>query len=216
MKNLLFAILPLFLLMSCSSSEVPVSTDSTQSWKIIVALGDSLTAGYGLPVSVSYPSQLERRLTGKSYNYRIVNAWISGDTSAWLLSRLDWVLDGQPSSLIILCIGANDAFQWKDTSEIEQNIRNIIEKIQSKKIPILFAGMRAPLNLWGEYGKKYEAIFPKLAKEYDLVFMPFLLQGVSLKAELNQDDRIHPTASGYTIVVDNLLEILEDEKLIKK
>lgn len=76
--------------------------------------------------------------------------------------------------------------------------------------------MRAPLNLWGEYGKKYEAIFPKLAKEYDLVFMPFLLQGVSLKAELNQDDRIHPTASGYTIVVDNLLEILEDEKLIKK
>jgi acyl-CoA thioesterase I len=129
---------------------------------------------------------------------------------------MEWLLSEETPALAILCIGANDAFQGKSVEDIEKNIRTIIELLQSKNIPILFAGMKAPLNLGGDYGRKYEAMFPRLADEYDLVFMPFFLQGVALKASLNQDDRIHPTREGYTIVVENLLEILEDENLIEK
>ncbi len=206
----------IFLLVSCGSDTSQDDENNTGSGKVILALWDSLTAGYWLPQSESYPSQLERRLKVESYNYQIINAWISGDTSAWLLSRLDWVLEWDLPHLVILCIGANDAFQGKPVDEIEKNIRTIIERIQSKNIPILFAGMKAPLNLWGEYGITYEKIFPKLAKEYDLAFIPFFLKWVALKAEYNQDDRIHPTASGYTIVVDTLYEALLDNKLIKK
>ena len=216
MIQILLSIISLFLLFSCSSKQVSNIPMDTNSWWVILALWDSLTAGYGLPESDSYPSQLERRLNEKSYNYRIINAWISGDTSAWLLSRLDWVLDGNRLDLVILCIGANDAFQWKSIEEIEKNIRTIIERIQSKNIPILFAGMKAPLNLGNEYGRSYEAMFSRLAKEYKLRFIPFLLKGVALKADLNQEDRIHPTASGYAIVVDTIFEALESHKLIKK
>jgi len=150
----------------------------------------------------------------------VQNAGISGDTSAGLLSRMDWLLaSSDPSantsefSFAILCIGGNDAFQGKSPEDIEKNIRAIIEKLQAKKIPILFAGMKAPLNLGGEYGKQYEAIFPRLAKEYDLVYMDFFLEGVALKANLNQDDRIHPTREGYAIIVENLMKILESDFL---
>jgi acyl-CoA thioesterase I len=149
-------------------------------------------------------------------NYKLINAGISWDTTAGLLSRLDWALEWDTPSLVILCIGANDAFQGKDTTEIEKNLRQIIEKIQAKEIPILLAGMRAPLNLGIEYSKKYESLFPKLAKEYKLVFMPFFLEWVALKAQYNQDDRIHPNKAGYTIVVDNLMEILEGEGMVGK
>ncbi len=216
-------LISLTLLVSCGTTSTPVPPQSENTQKTILALGDSLTAWYGLPVTDSYPSQLQARLREKGYNYTLQNAWVSGDTSAGLLSRIDWLLEGMSPAgtggqggfaLAILCIGANDAFQWKDPTEIESNIRAIIEKLQAKNIPILFAGMRAPLNLWGQYGKRYEAIFPKLAKEYDLVYMDWFLDWVALKANLNLDDRIHPNRAGYTIVVNNLMEILEGEDLV--
>jgi acyl-CoA thioesterase I len=212
----LFSLISLLLLASCGSVDTLPISEIPKTEKIILALGDSLTAGYGLPESENYPTQLEAKLRAKSYNYRIINAWISGDTTDLLLARLDWILDGSGSipSLAILCIGANDAFQAKSVIEIEKNIRTIIESLQSKNIPILFAGMKAPLNLGGEYGWSYEAIFPKLAKEYKLPFMPFFLEGVALKGSLNQEDRIHPNRSGYALIVENLMKILEDEKLI--
>jgi acyl-CoA thioesterase I len=216
MQKYLLFIFSFFLLASCSSEIASPTVTETVSHKTILALGDSLTAGYGLPMSDAYPSQLEARLREKWYNYRLINAGISWDTTAGLLSRLDWALEWDAPSLVILCIGANDAFQWKDTTEIEKNLRQIIQKIQSKNIAILFAGMRAPLNLGGEYRKQYEALFPKLAKEYSLVYMPFFLEWVALKANLNQDDRIHPTKEWYAIVVKNLMEILEGEKLAGK
>ena len=214
MKYLIFLI-SLFLLASCGSETTPIP-QVPKIEKTILALGDSLTAGYGLPESDAYPSQLEARLREKSYNYRFINAWISGDTTAGLLSRMDWLLEWAPPALAILCIGGNDAFQWKSPADIEKNLRQIIEKITDKNIPILFAGMRAPLNLGWEYGKQYEAIFPKLAKEYDLAYMDFFLAGVALKWSLNQDDRIHPNKAGYAIIVENLMEVLEDEELIMK
>lgn len=182
----------------------------------ILALGDSLTAWYGLPEAESYPSQLQKLLKDKSYNYRIINAWISWDTSAWLLSRIDWVLEGNNPSVAILCIGANDAFQGKSIEDIESNIRTIIERLKSKKIPILFAGMKAPLNLGDKYWESYEALFPRLADEYNLPYIPFLLQGVALKPEFNQEDRIHPTASWYAIVADTVYNALITNKLISK
>lgn len=224
MKIVLFFLFSLFVFTACgSSNRLPTVTDNVPIQKTILALGDSLTAGYGLPEGDSYPSQLEKKLKEKGYNYHVQNAWVSGDTSAELLSRMDWLLDSSGSTrsgntsefqLAILCIGGNDAFQWKSADDIEKNIRVIIEKLQAKKIPILFAGMKAPLNLGGEYGKQYEAIFPRLAKEYNLVFMDFFLDGVALNAKLNQDDRIHPTREGYAIVVENLMKILKDKELV--
>ncbi len=204
------------LLSACTVQEpmtvVPLPTRTST----ILALGDSLTIGYGLPEPESYPSQLQDQLSTRGYNYRVENAWISWDTSAGLLSRLDWVLEGDSPSLIILCIWGNDAFQGKSVADIEINIRTIIEKIKSKKIPMLLAGMVAPYNLWMDYRREYDSLFPKLAKEYALPFMPFLLEWVALKSDLNQADRIHPNTAGYTIVVRNLIQVLEREKLINK
>ncbi len=212
-----FFLFSVFLLTSCGASEpAKLSTTVPETPKTILALGDSLTAGYGLPESDSYPSQLEKKLREVGYDYRLINAWISWDTTAWLLSRLDWVLEWDTPSLVILCIGANDAFQGKSVADIESNLRSIIEKIQSKNIAILFAGMRAPLNLGWDYGSAYEAIFPRIAKEYKLPFMPFFLQWVALKWTLNQDDRIHPNKEWYAVVVENLVKVLEKEKLITK
>lgn len=214
--SLLFIFLS-FLMASCSSNS---DTSEQTTWEkvthTILALGDSLTAWYGLPADQSYPAQLEAGLKTAGYQYALQNAWISWDTTSQVLARLDWLLEWQKFDLVILCIWANDAFQGKNTDDIEKNLRTILEKIKAKNISILFAGMRAPLNLGGEYGKRYEAIFPKLAKEYNLVFMPFFLEWVALKANLNQDDRIHPTREGYAIIVENLMEILEEENLIKK
>ncbi len=202
-------------LSACVSEQVEVPSVTTEP-KIILALWDSLTAGYGLPADQSYPAQMQTQLASLGYDYTVQNAWISWDTSAQVLARIDWLLDGAEYDLVILCIGANDAFQWKSVADIEANIKAIIEKVQGKDIPILLAWMRAPFNLWAGYRAEYDALFEKLADEYDLVFMPFFLDGVALKANLNQDDRIHPTREWYKIIVDNLIEVLEDEDLIKK
>ncbi len=201
---------------SCTIQEPIPVVSAPKNTPTILAIGDSLTIGYGLPESESYPSQLQNQLNVLGYNYIVQNAGISGDTTASLLSRIDWILEWENPSLIILCIGANDAFQWKSVADIETNIRTIIEKIQNKKIPILFAGMVAPYNLWKDYRAEYDSLFPRLAKEYNLPSMPFLLEWVALKSNLNQGDRIHPNKAGYTIVVANLLKILEKENLITK
>ncbi|MBP9780221.1 arylesterase [Candidatus Gracilibacteria bacterium] len=216
MKIILIIIISLFTITACNNSQINTVESSTKAEKVILALGDSLTAGYGLPINESYPSQLESKLKENGYIYRVQNAGVSRDTSAGLLARMDWILEGELPELAILCIGANDAFQGKDTTEIENNIRTIIEKLRSKNIPILLAGMKTPMNLGGEYGRKYEAIFPSLAKEYNLSYMDFFLQGVALKAHLNQDDRIHPTKEGYTIIVENIYTHLKKNNLIRK
>ena len=216
MKIILIFIVSLFLFSACGNNPSGREEEVLKVEKVILALGDSLTAWYGLVEWDSYPTQLEKKLKDNTYNYRVQNAWVSWDTTAWLLSRMDWILEWEPPTLAILCIGANDAFQGKDTTEIEKNIRSIIEKLKSKNIPILFAGMKSPLNLGWEYGRKYESIFPTLAREYDLVFMDFFLEWVALKANLNQDDRIHPTKAWYEKIVENIYDILQDNKMIKQ
>ncbi len=214
------------LLTSCGTTQVvpKVTPLATNSW-IILALGDSLTAGYGLPESENYPTQLSSVLQRDGYYYSVQNAGVSGDTTAGLLSRLDWILEGDTTSektstgsfaLAILCIGANDAFQGKSVADIEKNLRAIIEKIRAKNIPLLLAGMRAPFNLGIEYRDQYDTVFEKLAKEYKISYMPFFLAWVALDPKLNQEDLIHPTKEGYTIIVGNIEKILKAEKLIQK
>ncbi len=216
MKKYLFVLIPLIFLASCGeNTQIPRIAPASSSG-VILALGDSLTIGYGLPETESYPAQLEKRLQSKWYAYTVQNAGVSWDTSAGLLSRIDWILEGETPILAILCIGSNDVFQWKNVDDIEANIRSIIEKLQAKKIPILLAGMKAPFNLWKTYRDQYDGLFLKLAKEYKLTFMPFLLEWIALDPKFNQDDRIHPTSAGYWVVVDNLLPILEENKLIQK
>lgn len=217
MKKLLLLFISVFSLVACwsTSDNISVNTEISNP-RSIIAIGDSLTIGLGLPTGDNYPSQLEWKLRELGYNYTIENAWISGDTSAWLLSRIDWILDGANPDFVILCIGANDAFQWKSVADIEKNIRAIIEKIQSKNIRLVFAGMKAPFNMGAEYRNQYDTMFPRLAKEYKLEYVPFLLEWVALNQKYNQDDRIHPNREWYTIVVSNIMEILEDSDLLKK
>lgn len=206
-----------FILNSCTNNSQKTDIKPVvSSDKKIIAIGDSLTIWLGLPVEDNYPSQFEKKLRELGYDYTIENAWISGDTTAWLLSRIDWILEGSDPEFVILCVGANDAFQWKTVPDIEKNLRSIIEKIRAKNIPILFAGMKAPFNMGAEYRSAYDNLFPMLAQEYKLDFVPFLLEGVALNQKYNQDDRIHPNREGYTIVVANIMDVLLDTKLLKK
>ena len=217
MKKILLLLIPIFFLFSCtnSSGSVPIISESG-STKTILAIGDSLTIWYGLPIEESYPSQLEKKLKELWYLYIVQNAGISGDTSAWLLSRIDWILDGASPDIIILCIGANDALQWKSVDDMEKNIRTIVTKIQAKKISILFVGMRAPFNLGNEYRKQFDGTYQKIADEYELSFMPFFLEWVALNQKYNQDDRIHPNREGYSIIVSNIIKFLDNTDLLKK
>ncbi len=217
MQKIVFFFFCIFLLFSCSTTDpVDEKQVSSNSGRTIIAIGDSLTIWLWLPPEDNYPSQLEKTLNETGYNYTIENAWISWDTSAWLLSRIDWILDGASPDFVILCIGANDAFQWKSVDDIEKNIRLIVEKIKAKNIPILFAGMKAPFNMGADYRNQYDTMFSRLAREYKLDFMPFLLEGVALNNQYNQADRIHPNREWYTIVVDNMMRILEGSDLLKK
>lgn len=183
---------------------------------MILALGDSLTAWYWLEERDAYPAQLETELTARGYTYRVQNAGISGDTTATLLSRLEWVLTWEKPDLIILCIGANDALQGKPVEEIKKNVRDILTMIAGKNIPVLLAGMQAPRNLWTEYNTLFAQIYPDLAKEYNVPLMDFFLSWVAMDDTLNQSDRIHPTREWYTRIVKNIIPLLEKEKLIHK
>lgn len=182
--------------------------------KVITAFGDSLTAGYNLPIEQSYPSLLESKLISEGYDYRVINSGSSGETSAGALSRVDWVLNTNPD-IVILTIGANDAFRGVDPAETKKNISQIIEKLQEKDIQILLGGMYAPRNLGKTYSDQFDAIYPDLAKQYNVEIIPFFLQDVALVPELNLNDGIHPTEEGYQIIVDrNIWPKLE--KMLQK
>jgi acyl-CoA thioesterase-1 len=169
----------------------------------IVALGDSLTAGLGLDATSAYPALLQARLTAEGFDYDVVNAGVSGDTSAGGLSRLDWALDGDVRVLIV-ALGGNDALRALPPEELRQNLAAIIEKAQARHIAVVLAGMEAPPNFGRDYVVRFHRVYPDLASQYHLAFVPFLLQGVAGSETLNQRDGIHPTAEGAKIVADNL------------
>lgn len=169
----------------------------------VVVLGDSLTAGLGLDPAAAYPALLQARLTSEGLNYEVVNAGVSGDTSAGGLSRLDWALDGDVRVLIV-ALGGNDGLRALPPDELKQNLASIIERAQSRHITVVLAGMEAPPNFGRDYVVKFHRVYPDLAHQYHLALVPFLLQGVAGSETLNQRDGIHPTAEGARIVADNV------------
>jgi len=173
----------------------------------IVVLGDSLTAGLGLPASQSYPTLLQQRLNDAGLRYEVVNAGVSGDTSAGGLSRLEWALQGDVRILIV-ALGGNDALRALPVEELKQNLAEIIERAQARGITVILAGMEAPTNWGREYDLAFHKVYPALAAEYHLPLIPFLLKDVAGIERLNQSDGIHPTAAGARIVADNVWAIL--------
>ena len=173
----------------------------------IVALGDSLTAGLGLNTEQAYPALLQERLDAGGFKYEVVNAGVSGDTSAGGLSRLDWALDGDVR-LLIIALGGNDALRALPADELKQNLSHIIERAQARHIDVVLAGMEAPRNFGRDYIVAFHQVYPSLASQYHVALVPFLLQGVAADPALNQRDGIHPTAEGARIVADNVWSVL--------
>jgi acyl-CoA thioesterase-1 len=169
----------------------------------VVALGDSLTAGLGLAEDEAYPALLQQKIDQEQLNYEVVNAGVSGDTSAGGLSRMDWALQGDVRVLIV-ALGGNDALRGLQPDELQRNLAAIIERAQARRIAVLLCGMEAPPNFGRDYGVAFHRIYPDLAKRYAVPLVPFLLANVAGIESLNQRDGIHPTAAGARIVADTV------------
>ena len=167
----------------------------------IVAVGDSLTAGYGLNEADAYPAQLEKKLRAAGYRWRVVNAGISGETSSGALSRVAWVLKLKPD-IVILETGANDGLRGIDPQVTKKNIAEIVRILKEQQVTVILAGMRMVTSMGREYTSAFAAIYPELAKQYGLILIPFFLQGVAGDPGLNQSDGLHPVAGGYRIITD--------------
>ena len=202
-KPLGAAIAGLLLLFSASSS----AADTTPLR--ILAFGDSLTAGYGLnnPAD-AFPAQLERALKAKGHNISVIQGGISGDTTTGGRTRLDWSLASKPDA-VILELGANDALRAIDPKLTADNLSFIVKRLGEAQVPVLLAGMMAPPNLGRDYSDRFTKIFPTLAKESGALLYPSFLDGVAAIPELNQGDRIHPTAKGVAIIVERILPMAE-------
>jgi acyl-CoA thioesterase-1 len=170
----------------------------------ILAFGDSLTAGYGLPEGETLTTQLQQALNKMGRPALVINGGVSGDTTADGLTRIDWALADKPQ-IMILALGANDMLRGIDPKSTRANLEGIIEKAEDAGVEVVLAGMLAPPNLGTEYKTAFDAIYPELAKAHNLVFMPFLLQDVAQISDLNQGDGIHPNGNGVAIMVRNLL-----------
>ncbi len=169
----------------------------------ILMLGTSLTQGYGLPPGTEIPALLQARLRVAKIDARVINAGVSGDTSAGGLSRLDWSLADHPDAAIVE-LGSNDALRGISPAQTKKNLSTILVKLKAQRIPTLLLGMMAPRNLGPEYARAFDSIYPKLAKQYGAALYPFVLQGVALNPKLNQADGMHPNAAGAKIIVERL------------
>lgn len=170
---------------------------------VILAFGDSLTAGYGLERDDSFPRQLENSLATSGYPVTVINSGVSGDTSAGGLARLEWALAGNPQ-IVLVELGANDALRGLDPAQTYDNLDQILVRLKKAGCRIVFAGMRAPRNLGLDYTFEFDQIYPDLADRHDLYFYPFFLEGVAADPGLNQADGIHPNAEGVRVVVKGI------------
>lgn len=190
-----------------NSAPVPGAALPSKSLPKIVAFGDSLTAGYGLPQSASYPALLQKKLNEDGFNYEVVDAGVSGDTSAGGVRRIDWALDGEVR-VLILELGANDILRGQSIDEMKKNLATIIKRAKSRGATVLLAGMEAPTNSGSEYRKAAHEAFLSLARQYQLPLIPFFLDGVAGIASLNQQDGIHPNQGGTKIVTETVYRSL--------
>ena len=172
----------------------------------ILALGDSLTAGYGLPENDAFPVVLEHALKAKGLDVSIINAGVSGDTSADGLARLDWSLEDakNPPAAAIIELGANDGLRGLPVDQMAKNLDAILARFKARSIPVLLTGMKAPRNFGESYAKNFDSVFPQLARKYGVLFYPFFLDGVVLKTNLLQADGLHPNPMGVDIIVKNI------------
>lgn len=179
MRPFSIVILSAFVFSACLGSDGKSPRPEAESGlpvQTVLAMGDSLTAGYQLPPESSYPSQLEALLRKEGYPYSVSNAGVSGDTSAGLLSRTDWLLQDPLPNLAIVCIGANDGLQGLSVAQMEENLRAILSKLREKNVPTVLVGMALPRNLGPAYVSEFEAVYPRLAREFDVPLLPFLLE----------------------------------------
>jgi acyl-CoA thioesterase-1 len=175
----------------------------------IVAFGDSLTAGFGLLEKESYPYLLQEKLRANGYDFEVVNAGVSGETSLGGLERIEWVLEMENVKILILELGANDLMRGVPAEKVKANLDTIIRKAKAKNIKVLLCGMLAPPTAGSNYSRDFTLVFPDLATEHKVAFLPFLLEGVALKKELNQADGIHPNAEGEKIMTENVYRELQ-------
>ncbi len=175
----------------------------------IVAFGDSLTAGFGLLEKESYPYLLQEKLKADGYDYEVLNAGVSGDTSAGGLERIDWSLGQKNVEVLILELGANDLLRGLSPAQMKRNLDKIIRKAKAKNVKVLLCGMLSPGSMGAQYQADYINTFHDLAQEHKVAFMPFILDGIALKANLNQQDGIHPNADGEKVMTDNIYKALK-------
>jgi acyl-CoA thioesterase I len=177
---------------------------------VVLCFGTSLTAGLGLPPDSAFPALLQRKVDAAGWSFRVINAGVSGETSADAVRRIDW-LTTQPVSVLVLESGANDALRGQDLEAARRNLQEIIDRARARSpgVRIVLAGMEAPPNLGARYTQAFHAIFPDLARANRTALIPFLLAGVAGHPELNQEDGIHPNAAGERLVADNVWAVLE-------
>ena len=200
MRALFKAILRCAVVLTLAAMSLTVAKAQTVR---ILALGDSLTQGYGVPPGADFATRLETALKARGLDVTVINAGVSGDTSAGGLARLDWQLAdsrGVPQAAIVE-LGANDGLRGLSPAEMEKNLDAILARLKARNIPVLLAGMKAPRNFGPQYAQSYDAVFPKLAQKYGVLFYPFFLESVALDRALVQPDMLHPNPKGVDAIV---------------
>jgi acyl-CoA thioesterase-1 len=201
---ILLVLLLIYSTLGCGDDPAPVIEQKTPDYEgVIAAVGDSLTEGLGVAEEFNYPALLEKKLQKAGYPYQVINAGISGETSSATLARIEWVLTLKPD-IVILVIGANDGFRGIAPDLIKTNILAIIRILKENSVTVLLGGMQMGQNLGKEYVDAFEHIYPQAAREENVGFIPFFLNGVAANPKLNQPDGIHPTAEGYRAVVEHI------------
>jgi acyl-CoA thioesterase I len=185
-----------------------IASANAQAPLKLAVLGDSLTAGYGLPAEAAFPAKLQKALREKGIKVDILNAGVSGDTTSAGRDRLDWSIP-EGTDAVIVELGANDALRGLDPKVARAALEDIIKRLKERKIAVMLAGMYAPRNFGPEYAAKFDPIYPDLAKAYDVPLYPFFLDGIAGEAKLNLPDGIHPTAEGVDIIVARILPAVE-------
>ena len=187
---------------------VPAFANPSPSTQVtVLVLGDSLTAGYGLEEGESFPVQLEKRLQAAGYDVDVINAGVSGDTTAGGLARIEWTLVDRPE-IVIVELGGNDALRGLDTAQVYANLDRILARLKMAGCRIILAGMLAPRNLGYEYSSKFDRVYPDLAKRHSVLFYPFFLKGVATDHKLNQADGVHPNAAGVLRIVAGITPLV--------
>ena len=197
----------LFIVLGVLAVQFPAPVYSKEK-AVVLAFGDSLTAGHGVNDEESYPSRLQVKIASAGFPHKVVNAGVSGDTTAGGVRRIRWLMKHEPE-IVILALGANDGLRGLSVDEMRKNLETIIAICREHNARILLAGMKALPNYGEDYMRDFETVFPELAKKHDLIFLPFLLEGVAGEREHTQPDGLHPVSSGYSIVTDLVWQRLE-------